>query len=179
MKLTNIALIGFRATGKSTVGQILALRLNKSFIDMDRRLIKEAGLDITDWVGRNGWPSFRRAESGLLEILRLHKNLVLATGGGIVLDPQNREALRKDFFAVWLKASGHTILARLNEDPQSRQTRPALSALPLEEEVLSLLCQREPVYTASADLAIDTDSKTPSQIAREIEEALSAALKPV
>ncbi|MGC9196700.1 MAG: shikimate kinase [Syntrophobacteraceae bacterium] len=179
MKPLNLALIGFRATGKTTVGQILALSLKRSFIDMDRRLVEDAGLDITAWVARNGWSSFRRAESGLLETLRLHTNLVLATGGGIVLDPKNREALRKDFFTVWLKATRHTILARLDSDPQSRQTRPALSPLPLEEEVLKILCEREPFYTESADLAIDTDSKAPSRIAREIEEGISVALNPV
>jgi shikimate kinase len=179
MKPLNIALIGFRATGKSTVGQILARSLNRSFIDMDRRLIQDAGLDITAWVSRNGWTSFRRAESGLLEILRLQKNLVLATGGGIVVDPVNREALRKDFFTVWLKATSHTIFSRLNSDPDSCRTRPALSALPLEEEVLKILCEREPLYTESADLVVDTDSKTVSQISREIEDGIGAALNPV
>ena len=66
MRQRNIALIGFRATGKSTVGQILARKLGREFVDMDQRLTSEAGRDIATWVKQDGWDSFRRSESGLL-----------------------------------------------------------------------------------------------------------------
>lgn len=168
MKRRSIALIGFRATGKSTVGEILARKLGRSFIDMDRRLVHDAGRDITAWVKERGWDSFRRAESGLLELIRLREALVVATGGGIVLDPQNREALRKDFSTVWLKATQQTICARLNSDPESPLTRPALSCLPLGEEIERMLSEREPLYSQVADIAIDTEGKPPAQIAEEI-----------
>ncbi|MGC8491186.1 MAG: shikimate kinase [Syntrophobacteraceae bacterium] len=168
MKRANIALIGFRATGKSTVGEILARTLGRSFIDMDRFLVREAGCDIAAWVGRNGWGSFRRAESGLLEVLRLREGLVVASGGGIVLDPLNREALRKDFFTVWLKATPRTISARLYSDPDSPLTRPALSSLPPGEEIEKILSERDPLYSQVADIVIDTEGKPPDSIAEEI-----------
>lgn len=171
MKQRNIALIGFRATGKSTVGQILARRLCRGFIDMDQSLVREAGRDIAAWVEKAGWGSFRRAESGLLETLRLREALVVATGGGIVLDPQNREALRKDFFIVWLRATHHTIRARLHSDPQSTLSRPALSCLPMDEEIEKLLAERHPLYSQLANMVIDTEGKPPVRIAEEIAEA--------
>ncbi len=168
MKRRSIALIGFRATGKSTVGEILAARLGWSFIDMDRRLVGDAGCDIAAWVELHGWGAFRRAESGLLEVLRLRPNLVIATGGGIVLDRQNREALRRDFFTVWLKASRQTIGTRLNSDPDSPLSRPPLSNLAPEEEIAKILSEREPLYSKVADMAIDTEEKLPAQIVAEI-----------
>lgn len=168
MKQRNIALIGFRATGKSTVGQILAQKLGWGFIDMDRRLVHYAGRDIAAWVKEHGWDSFRRAESGLLELIRLRESLVVATGGGVVLDPLNREALRKDFFTVWLKATHPTLCVRLNSDPESPLTRPALSCLPPDEEIEKMLSERDPLYSQVANITIDTEGKPPARIAEEI-----------
>ncbi len=168
MRQRNIALIGFRATGKSTVGQILALKLGRIFIDMDRRLVSDAGRDIAAWVLQHGWGSFRRAESGLLEVIRQREGLVVATGGGIVLDRLNGEALREDFFTVWLKATHQTICARLNADPESPLTRPPLSELSAEEEIRKTLSERDPFYSQIANLVIDTEEKQPEQIAEEI-----------
>ncbi len=168
MKQRNIALIGFRATGKSTVGEILALKLGRSFIDMDRRLVQDAGRDVASWVELHGWGSFRRAESGLLEVIRQREGLVVATGGGIVLDPLNRQTLREDFFTVWLKATQQTIYARLSSDPDSPLTRPALSCLPPGEEIGKILSERDPLYSQVANIVIDTEGKPPVQIAEEI-----------
>lgn len=168
MRQRNIALIGFRATGKSTVGQILALKLSRSFVDMDRRLVHDAGRDIAVWVKENGWDSFRKAESDLLERIRRQEGLVVATGGGIVLEAHNRKTLRKDFFTVWLKATHQTICARLNADPESPLTRPALSCLPPDEEIAKILSERDPLYSEVADVVIDTDAKPPEAVAEEI-----------
>ncbi|MDR3567135.1 MAG: shikimate kinase [Syntrophobacteraceae bacterium] len=168
MRQRNIALIGFRATGKSTVGEILALKLGRSFIDMDRRLAHDAGRDIAAWVKLNGWDSFRRAESGLLEILRQRQGLVVATGGGIVLDRLNFQTLREDFLTIWLKATRQTIIARLNADPDSPLTRPALSCLSPAEEIEKTLSERNPLYSEVANLVIDTEEKPPAHIAEEI-----------
>jgi len=168
MKERNIALIGFRATGKSTVGEILARRLGMEFIDMDRRLTSEADLDIAAWVRRDGWNSFRKAESDLLGRIGSQNGLVVATGGGIVLDERSRGVLREDFFTVWLKATPGTIYARLTSDPGSAETRPPLSSLPMREEIEKVLCERQPLYARSADAEIDTEGKTATQIAGEI-----------
>ncbi len=168
MRERNIALIGFRATGKSTVGRILAHRLGREFIDMDLRLASEAGQDVAAWVEQEGWGSFRRAESSLLRIISLQERLVVATGGGIILDPQNCEVLRNGFFTVWLRAASQTIHDRLISDPCSPLTRPALSELPIREEIVKVLSEREPVYSQIADIEIDTEGKNAAGIAEEI-----------
>jgi shikimate kinase len=173
MRERNIALIGFRATGKSTVGRILAHKLGREFVDMDVRLISESGRVIAAWVEQEGWGSFRRAESGLLRALALKKRLVVATGGGIILDPQNDEVLRKDFFTVWLKAAPQTIQTRLSSDPGSPLTRPALSELPMKEEIIKVLFEREPLYSRVANIEIDTEGKEAIRIADEIEAIVS------
>lgn len=174
MRERNIALIGFRATGKSTVGKILARKLGRQFLDMDQRLTSEAGRDIAAWVKQEGWDSFRRAESALLEIISLQKDLVVATGGGVILDPQNRRVLLENFFTVWLKATPKTIYARLSSDPGSTKTRPSLSELPMKEEIEKELCQREPFYSQVADVEIDTEGKQAMGIADEILNAVNS-----
>ena len=168
MRQCNIALIGFRATGKSTVGEILAGKLGRDFVDMDQRLTSIAGRDIATWVKQDGWDSFRRSESGLLEIISEQRGLVVAAGGGIVLDPQSRRLLRKHFFTVWLKAMPQTIYARLSSDPGSLRTRPPLSELPMNEEIVKALSEREPLYAQVAIIEIDTEGKQTIQIADEI-----------
>jgi shikimate kinase len=177
MRERNIALIGFRATGKSTVGKILARRLGRQFLDMDQRLASEAGRDIAAWVKQDGWDSFRRAESALLKLISLQKDLVVATGGGVVLDPQSRRVLLENFFTVWLKATPETIYARLSSDPGSTLTRPSLSELPVEEEIEKVLLQREPLYSQVAGAEIDTEGKRTIRIADEIEFILNSAVK--
>jgi shikimate kinase len=168
MRERNIALIGFRATGKSSVGEILAHTLRREFIDMDRRLITEAGRDIAEWVEQEGWGSFRKAESALLGIVRMQKELVVATGGGIILDPENRRALSEEFFTVWLRASPQTIHERLRLDPESPRTRPALLPLPVREEIERVLAERVPLYSHVAHLQIDTEGKQTFRLAEEI-----------
>jgi shikimate kinase len=168
MKERNIALIGFRATGKSTVGEILARDLDMEFIDMDKRLTSDAGRDIATWVKQEGWDSFRKAESGLLDLISLQNGLVVATGGGIVLDARSRSVLREQFFTVWLKTAPETIYARLTSDPESAQTRPPLSELPMEDEIRKVLCEREPLYALAAHVEIDTEEKGAARIASEI-----------
>src|SRR5208282_2905558 len=103
--------IGFRATGKSAAGKILAEKLGMQFLDMDQRLISEAGRSIAAWVEQEGWGPFRRAESGLLKLVSAQQGLVVATGGGVVLDPQSRRVLQESFFTIWLKAAPETIYA--------------------------------------------------------------------
>ena len=169
MKERNIALIGFRATGKTAVGKILSRRLNRIFLDMDEHLAASAGREIACWVRLEGWNSFRQAESELLKTLGTRDGLVVATGGGVILSPENRGVLKNSFFSVWLKASSETIHSRIVADPQSCSTRPPLSELPLEDEIRKLLSEREPLYLQTADLHIDTEGKTASQVAGEIE----------
>jgi shikimate kinase len=173
MKVRNIALIGFRATGKTAVGKILAEALGRIFIDMDRHLTASAGREIACWVRLEGWGSFRRAEAELLEALGSRKGLVVATGGGVVLAPENRKVLERDFITVWLKADLATIHSRILADPASGANRPPLSDLPMDEEIRRLLSEREPLYAGTADFEIDTEGGTPAEIAEKIRRLLS------
>lgn len=168
MRERNIALIGFRATGKTTVGRILARELGLLFIDMDQHLSASAGREISCWVRLEGWASFRRAESELLRVLGTRTGLVVATGGGIILDPENRRALKEKFHTIWLNASPGTIQARMSADPHTGAMRPPLSDLPPDEEIEKTLSERNPLYSATALIEIDAEGKSPEEIARHI-----------
>ena len=160
MRKANISLIGFRATGKSTVGRILAEELACPFIDMDERLTLSFGREIRDWVRESGWESFRRAESDLLRTLALREGIVVATGGGIVLEKSNREILKEHFYNVWLTASPELLFRRLTADPRTLSDRPALTPLSLREEISHTLRERHAHYEETADLTVDTERST-------------------
>lgn len=159
MRKHSIALIGFRATGKSLIGRLLAEALGMELVDMDAELVARLGQDINTWVGNHGWESFREAESELLTALCRGKNLVLATGGGIVLRAGNREMLKDGFLVVWLEASPETIHSRLVLDPKTSSNRPPLTGLSLDEEIRRVLEERIPLYRETADLELVTDER--------------------
>jgi shikimate kinase len=168
MKKENIALIGFRATGKSTIGQLLAKRLGWSFVDMDVALVSSFGMEIDAWVAKHGWESFRKAESRLLNELAGRPGQVVATGGGIILDDDNRKILGGHFLVVWLRASPETILKRLREDRKTAFQRPPLTSLALDEEVRQVLEDRHPWYEATADLTLNTDGLAATELVSRI-----------
>lgn len=161
---SNLALIGFRASGKSLVGKLLAQKLGLSFIDMDDCLTDSFGSTIDRWVRIHGWTSFREAEGKLLEELATRSGLVLATGGGVILKPENRKLLSRHFFVIWLKASPQTTFIRLQKDPKTSSNRPALTHLPLKEEIEKTLNERCSLYAETADLIIETDRLNPNEI---------------
>ncbi|MGV8075540.1 MAG: shikimate kinase [Syntrophobacteraceae bacterium] len=174
MNLPRIAFIGFRATGKSQVGGILAKRIGWEFLDMDERLVANLGMDIQTWVLASGWESFRETESKLLEELTVMDKIVVATGGGVILSPANRKRLRENFLVVWLQASSETIAERISQDPKTISQRPALTELPLREEINSLLLQRFPLYEECADIVLSTEKASPDALALEIESLIKA-----
>lgn len=168
MKKRNIALIGFRTTGKSLTGKILATQLDSIFIDMDDLLVAAFGEGIDSWVRSHGWESFRKAESDLLGTLCCKEELVVATGGGIILDEKNREMLRQNFHVVWLQASPETIYSRLLRDPKTSSQRPPLTDLPIKEEIDRLLEDRYPLYAQTADLILESDNSPARELASRI-----------
>jgi shikimate kinase len=177
MKKRGIALIGFRTTGKSLTGSILAEQLAHVFVDMDDMLVASFGKDIDSWVGSHGWESFRKAESELLETLSKRENLVVATGGGVVLYERNRRTLRESFHVIWLRAAPETIYSRLISDPKTPANRPALTDLPLREEIERLLRDRSPLYAEAADLILETDKSSAEEVALQIREQLTEQRK--
>lgn len=164
----NVALIGFRTSGKSLVGKILADRLGMHFVDMDEALVAAFGQDIDGWVAAHGWESFRRAESDLLESLAHQDARVVATGGGVILRETNRRRLEENFFVVWLQALPETIQLRMTQDPKTSSSRPPLTDLPLQEEIHRLLQDRTPLYAETADFTLSTDGMAAEDLADAI-----------
>ncbi len=172
MKLRNIALIGFRATGKSSVGILLAKKLHRVFLDMDEELMGRLEMDIQKWVELHGWPSFRDAEAQLLGELSGEKNLVVATGGGVVERETNRELLKMNFVVIWLHAPSAAILERLEKDPATASNRPPLTQLAWKDEVREVLERRDPLYEQCAHLKMDTNTATIEETVEHTLEAL-------
>ncbi|HZV81957.1 MAG TPA: shikimate kinase [Geobacteraceae bacterium] len=161
----NIVLIGYRGTGKSHVGRLLAERLGLSYVGMDAAIVASAGMPIPEIVAREGWPGFRDRESAEVVKVAGRDGLVIDTGGGVIERPENVDVLRRSGCIVWLKASVPTIVARIQGDTE----RPSLTgAKSFTEEVAEVLERRTPAYAAAAQVAIDTDELTPEEIATRI-----------
>ncbi len=166
-----VILIGYRGTGKTAVAERLARRLGWSWVDADAHLEAHAGCSIRQIFEAEGEAGFRARESALLAELCALENHVLATGGGVVLDPRNRELIIGSGRVVWLNADADTIHQRILNDDTSRTRRPPLTTGGLQE-IRDLLARREPHYRACAELEIDTGRRTPDEVASYIFEWL-------
>jgi shikimate kinase len=158
-----LTLIGYRATGKSTVAKPLAERLGWSWIDADVELERRAGRTIREIFDTDGEPEFRRLERETLADLLTQNRLVIAAGGGAVLNPETRQDFKHAGPVVWLKASVDTIEQRLYGDETTTERRPNLTSTGGREEIERLLGQREPIYSDTASLVIQTDEPFPGQ----------------
>ncbi|MEN6459128.1 MAG: shikimate kinase [Thermoguttaceae bacterium] len=163
-----LALIGYRATGKTTLAKLLAERLGWAWIDADPEIERVAGQSIERIFAERGEPAFRDLESQVIADLCRRDRLVLATGGGAPLRPENRHALRTAGKIVWLRARPETILARMTADPITPARRPNLTDKSPLAEIVQLLEVRTPLYEELADLAVDTEGKSPDELAAEI-----------
>ncbi|OPX20469.1 MAG: hypothetical protein BZ151_03965 [Desulfobacca sp. 4484_104] len=166
--MLNIVLIGYRATGKTTVGQLVARDLHRQFVDLDQVLEQEAGESIADLVGREGWPEFRRREKALVARYAEQSGLVLATGGGVVIDAENIDRLKQQGLLVWLVAEPEIIQERLAQDQAEVARRPALTSGQTVTEVEEVLRTRQPLYQAAADVVISTSDLSIDQVASRI-----------
>jgi shikimate kinase len=161
----NIVLIGYRGTGKTVVGELLAERLGMTYMGMDAQIVKKAGMPIPEIVEKSGWPGFRDMESEVARELAGLDHLIIDTGGGVIERPENIEALKTNARIFWLKASVEAIVLRIQKDTQ----RPALIAgKTFTQEVAEVLEQRTPKYQSAAHHEIDTDPLTPEQVAEMI-----------
>jgi shikimate kinase len=153
----NLYLIGYRCTGKTSVGRRLAAKLERTFVDTDTRITEEAGMSVADIVAKEGWEAFRRAEASLLETIAARDGYVVSTGGGVVLQQENRRLMRQNGLSVWLTARPATILKRMSADRANSDFRPALTGRTLEKEVRQTLAERIPLYAQMSDMAVATD----------------------
>ena len=164
----NLVLIGYRATGKSAVGALLARELARPFVDLDQVLEEEAGQSITALVAAAGWAEFRRREKELVARYGRAGGQVLATGGGAVLDPENVEILRKNGVVVWLTADPDTIRERLSRDRGEVSQRPSLTNSNTVDEVAEVLKSRQPLYAAASHVIVDTAGQSIEQVAAQV-----------
>ncbi|HKP00347.1 MAG TPA: shikimate kinase, partial [Nitrospiraceae bacterium] len=149
----NIVLIGYRGTGKSTVGKLLAARLGRELVSTDAEIMKRAKRTIPEIVTQEGWEYFRNLESDICRELASRDKLVIDTGGGAILRTQNVEALKKNGTLFWLTASVETIEKRIGGDDQ----RPSLTgSKSFVDEIQDVLRERTPNYQAAADHTIAT-----------------------
>ena len=169
----NLVLIGYRATGKTTLARLLAQRLRWDWTDADVEIERQAGKSIAEIFADDGEPAFRDLEAEVVADLCRRERLVLAAGGGAPMRPESRRAMRASGKVVWLKARPETVLARMAADQTTVARRPSLTDKGPLEEIVHLIAQREPVYRESAHLEVDTEAKTPEQIAAEILDRLN------
>ena len=157
----NIVLIGYRGTGKSTVGRLLAARLGRELVSTDAEIVKRAQRTIPEIVAQEGWEYFRDLESDICRELASRNQLVIDTGGGAILRAQNVEALKKNAIVFWLTASVETIVKRIGGDNQ----RPSLTGTKsFVDEIQGVLRERMPKYQAAADHVIPTDDRSINQL---------------
>jgi shikimate kinase len=167
-----VILTGYRGTGKSSIGKILADLLGFDFIDTDEALEKRAGETIAEMVGRGGWDLFRRREENLLLEVAGTRHMVIATGGGSVMHEKAWEKLRRNGLAVWLTADVKTICHRLAADSETDDQRPPLTEMGTMNEIAMVLEQRRPLYEKSSDIILHTEGKKPEEVAEIIVEEL-------
>jgi shikimate kinase len=161
----NIVLIGYRGTGKSHVGRVLAERLSFPYISIDRAIVARAGMSIPEIVEQYGWPGFRDRESQEVREISGWDNIIIDSGGGVVERPENIDCLRENGCMIWLKATVQTIVRRI----EGGANRPALTVgKSFTEEIAEVLARRTPLYRAAAMYEVETDDRTPEDIADEI-----------
>ena len=160
-----IVLIGYRGTGKSVVGELVAERLQMKCIAMDAKIAQRAGMSIPDIVENYDWTTFRNMESEVARELAELDGIVIDTGGGVIERPENIEALQANSRIIWLKASVGAIVSRI----QGATERPSLTGgKSFTEEVAEVLERRIPKYKSAAQYDIDTDQLTPEQVADKV-----------
>jgi shikimate kinase len=164
----NLILIGYRATGKTTLARLLAERLGWDWIDADVEIERRAGKSIARMFAEDGEPAFRDLEAQVIADLCQRDRLVLATGGGAPLRPESRAAMRRAGTVVWLKALAPTIHRRMSGDATTAARRPNLTDKDPLAEIEHLLARREPAYREAAHWDLDTEGRRPEELAAEI-----------
>ena len=161
--MKTIFLTGFMGTGKSTVGKILASKLECVFVDLDSCIVESEGCSIDEIFSKKGEEYFREIEREHLLCLLGKKSQVVSTGGGVVISPQNRLEMRRSGVVINLVAEPEILLKRLKEENE----RPLLKGAKCLEMIQKMISEREKWY-ADADIRIDTSGKNVEDVVREI-----------
>lgn len=170
MQKRNIYLVGPMGAGKSTIGRVLAAELHLSFRDSDRVIEERTGADIPWIFDMEGEEGFREREAAVLTELSREQNVVIATGGGIILRPQNRQTMQLSGYVCYLTASIEQLVERTARDKK----RPLLQVENPRQKIIDLLALRDPLYREAADFIINTDRRSPKLVAQEISSLISS-----
>lgn len=166
--MNRIFLVGPMGSGKTTVGRHLATRLGLEFVDLDQEIQARCGVEVAVIFDIEGEAGFRRRESDLLDELTRREGIILATGGGSVISPDNRRMLRERGLVIYLRTSVDQQLRRLERDKQ----RPLLQTPDRRTRLEKMAEVRNPVYEDCADLVIASSSISPKAMAERVERAI-------
>ena len=155
-------LVGMMGAGKTTIGRSLARVLDREFVDLDHELEARCGVRVSLIFDIEGEEGFRKRETMALNECSLRRGIVLATGGGAVLAPENRQYLKERGIVVYLRASADELFRRVSRD----RNRPLLQTADPKGRLRSLLGEREPLYEEVADLTFDTGTMAVAQVVR-------------
>jgi XRE family aerobic/anaerobic benzoate catabolism transcriptional regulator len=176
LRRRRIALIGLRGGGKSTLGRLLANRLDVPFIELDREIERRSGAPLSEIFDMFGQETFRRAEREALEdVLRQHRAFVMATSGSIVTDPGTMELLLSSCFTVWVRAEPEVHMKRVIDQGDMRPMANSARAM---EDLVAILKSREPLY-AKAEASINTTGKTPEQNLADLMRVIPVSTSPL
>jgi shikimate kinase len=165
----NLFLVGPMGAGKTTIGRQLARELKRAFLDSDREIEARTGADIPLIFELEGEAGFRRREAAVIDELTAREGVVVATGGGAVLLPENRAALMARGLVIYLAAPLDQLVERTRRD----RNRPLLQTDDPRAKLEALMAERDPLYRGVADLIVATDRRTVRSVVREIRGRLS------
>ena len=153
-----VVLVGLRCSGKTTIGKLVAARLSWEFLDADEELVKREGRPIKDIFATDGEGTFRAIEKDVLADLCRKERLVIATGGGAVLDAENRAIMREGALVAHLDAPPEVLNERMARDPVTGEQRPALTDLDALAEMKAMAQKRAPLYAEARHVVVDTNA---------------------
>lgn len=168
--LPSVFLVGPMGAGKSTIGRLLSQELHTEFFDSDKVVEERCGTNIPWIFDMEGEEGFRERETQVIDDLTQANNIVLATGGGAVLKPCNREYLSQRGIVVYLRASVQQQLARTSKD----KNRPLLQQKDKRQVLTQLFKERDPLYTSIADITIETDQRNPKRVIHELKKRIES-----
>jgi len=164
----NIFLVGMMGAGKTTLGRALAQRLRMEFVDTDRVMVERTGVPVTTIFEIEGEDGFRRREAGVLAEVAAGESRVIATGGGSILAPENRDVMRRRGTVIYLRARVDSLWERVRHDT----TRPLLATPDPRATLAELLAKRDPLYRDAAHIIVDTGSQSAATLLNRVVVAL-------
>ena len=164
----NIVLIGYRGSGKSTVGKSLAERLDMRFVDTDHLIEERHGNQIAEIVRLHGWGGFRVMERKIISEISNNDRLIIAAGGGAVLETENVKYLKKNGFIIWLKGNMNVLIQRMAKDLRTATGRPSLTGRGTLEELEEVTAYRMPFYEKASEVQVDTSALGVDEVVERI-----------